>query len=231
MQVDLEVLRRYQVFLNYPYDPDYLPFAEALSFGVVAAGMVPITALDLTDPDTGRLEMLVKAITSCHYSAHDLSRCRGEGPDNLARMNMPIEMGMAMFYALSAQRGDHRCAFFVPQGYAYHEYASDLSGLDPLRYDENPASLVASVYDWLRRIGPDGIVSVQPTVAVREAFVEFGHRRDEIDGAGPDQMPSHAEVREVMYQVCAEHGWWDFRKNRIGQARFPEVPLRLRTSP
>src|SRR5215472_10996521 len=104
MQADLEVLRRYQVFLNYPYDTDFLPFAEALSFGVVAAGMVPVTALDQSDPDTGRLEMLVRAISSCHYSVHDLSRCRGGGPENFSRMNMPIEMGMAMFYALSAQR-------------------------------------------------------------------------------------------------------------------------------
>jgi hypothetical protein len=228
MQADLEVMRRYQVFLNYPYDSDYLPFAEALSFGVVAAGMVPITALDLTDPDAPRLEMIVEAITSCHYSAHDLSRCRGEGPGNFARMNMPMEMGMAMFHALSAQRSDHRCAFFVPSGYSYHEYASDLSGLDPLRYEENPAALLAIVYEWLRRIGPEGIVSKQPTVEVIEAFVEFSNRRDEIDGAGPDRMPSHVEVREVMYQVCDQHGWWDFRATKMGKARFPEVPLRLR---
>jgi hypothetical protein len=229
MRIDLDFMRRYQVFLNYPYDPDFLPFGEALEFGVVAAGMVPVTALDLTIPDAGRLEMLVKAIASCHYSAHDLSRCRGEGPDNLARMNMPIEMGMAMFHALSTQRSDHRCAFFVPSGYSYHEYASDLSGLDPLRYEENPDTLLAVAYEWLRDAGPDGIVSVQPTVDVVEAFLEFGGRRDEIDGAGPSRMPSHAEVREVMYQVCAEHGWWDLRGTKMGKARFPEVPLRLRT--
>ena len=185
MQLDLDFLRRYQVFLNYPYDPDYLPFAEALSFGVVAAGMVPVTALDLTVPDTGRLEMLVKAINNCHYSAHDLSRCRGEGPENFARMNMPIEMGMAMFHALSTQRIDHRCAFFIPADYAYQKYASDLSGLDPLRYGDKPTSLLAVVYEWLRDVGPSGIVSVQPTVDVVDAFAEFNSMRDQIDGAGP----------------------------------------------
>jgi hypothetical protein len=231
MQVDLDFLRRYQVFLNYPFDQAYLPFAEALSFGVAAAGMVPVTALDLTVPDTGRLEMLVKAITSCHYSAHDLSRCRGEGPDNLTRMNMPIEMGMAMFHALSTQRADHRCAFFVPNNYAYQQYASDLSGLDPLRYGEDPASLLAVVYEWLRDVGPSGIVSVQPTVDVIDAFAEFNSRRDAIDGAGPGGLPSHAEVREVMYQVCANQNWWDLRGTKMGKARFPEVPLRLRARP
>jgi hypothetical protein len=107
---ELDVFRRYQVFLNYPHDRDYRPFADALSFGVVAAGMIPLTALELTTPDTGRLEMLVTTIKSCHYSAHDLSRCHGESAENLARMNMPIEMGMAMFHALSTAHIDHRYA-------------------------------------------------------------------------------------------------------------------------
>src|SRR5262249_35722973 len=41
---------------------------------------------------------------------------------------------------------------------------SDLSGLDPLGYEQDPATLVVAVYRWLRRIGPEGIVSVQPTI-------------------------------------------------------------------
>lgn len=38
----------------------------------------------------------MKAIRGSKYSVHDLSRCRGEGDENLARFNMPLELGMAM---------------------------------------------------------------------------------------------------------------------------------------
>jgi hypothetical protein len=30
------------------------------------------------------------------YSIHDLSRCTGEGAENFARLNMPLEPGIAM---------------------------------------------------------------------------------------------------------------------------------------
>jgi len=118
-----------QVFLNYPFDTAFAPLADAMAFAVIAGGLLPVCALDFTVPDRPRLDMLVEAILNCHYSAHDFSRFTGEGLENLSRMNMPIEMGMALFYALHTQRRDHRCAFFVPTAHAYTAFASDLAGL------------------------------------------------------------------------------------------------------
>src|SRR5262249_15715886 len=104
MRQDLNIWREYQVFLNYPFDAAFAPFANALTFAFVASGLVPVCAKDLTPPENPRLQMLVEAIQACRYSCHDFSRSVGEGPENLARMNMPIEMGMALFHALSNQR-------------------------------------------------------------------------------------------------------------------------------
>nr|MDT0664519.1 hypothetical protein [Micromonospora sp. DSM 115978] len=104
MRRNLAAYREAQVFLNHPFDDEFSVTADALSFAVVAAGLVPVSARDLTTPDRGRLDILVDAIGSCDYSAHDLSRCHGGGKENFARMNMPIEMGLALFYALSTQR-------------------------------------------------------------------------------------------------------------------------------
>jgi hypothetical protein len=89
--------------------------------------------------------MLVVAISNCHYSIHELSRSRGEGHDNFARMKMPIETGMAMFHALHTQRRDHRCAFFVSKPCDYHRFASDLSGLDPKCHNGEEECLVRLV--------------------------------------------------------------------------------------
>ena len=105
---DLASFKHHQVFLNYPFDPDFASVAEALNFAVVAAGLIPVCALDLSAPDRPRLDMLIEAISSCHYSAHDLSPAKGEGEQNFARMNMPIEMGLALYPALTSQRSEQR---------------------------------------------------------------------------------------------------------------------------
>jgi len=39
---DLASFRHHQVFLNYPFDTDFLPIAAALNFAVVAAGQLPV---------------------------------------------------------------------------------------------------------------------------------------------------------------------------------------------
>src|SRR4051794_3208926 len=111
MMRDLRKYERHQVFLNYPYDDAYERLERAMEFAVVAAGMLPVSAKDLTLPDRSRLEMLVESIQNCHYSIHDFSRYVGSGRRNFARFNCPIEMGMALFYGLSSQRQSHRCAF------------------------------------------------------------------------------------------------------------------------
>jgi hypothetical protein len=86
--------------------------SAAPNFAVVAAGQLPVCALDLTAPDKPRFDMLIEAISCCYYSVHDLSRAKGEGTENFARMNMPLEMGLALYPALVSHRADHRCAFY-----------------------------------------------------------------------------------------------------------------------
>src|SRR3954466_15261665 len=113
MRRNLKGYANFQVFLNFPFDQEFAPLADAMNFAVVAAGLLPVCAYDLTAPDRPRLEMLVEAICQCSYSIHDLSRPYGEGDANFARMNMPVEMGMALFHALQSHRREHRCLFFV----------------------------------------------------------------------------------------------------------------------
>src|SRR5262249_25480807 len=142
MRTHLSTFKNFQVFLNYPFDAEFEPLAHAMHFAVVAAGLIPLCANDLSVPDRPRLEMLIDAIINCHYSAHDFSRFRGEGDRNLARFNMPIEMGMSLFHALQTQRQEHRCAFFVATPHDHHVFASDLAGLDPKHYDNDEIALL-----------------------------------------------------------------------------------------
>ena len=108
MRTNLATNPDFQVFLNYPYDERFEPFARAMHFAVIAGGLIPVCAWDFTSPDKPRLELLVEAIVNCSFSVHDLSRGKGEGPESYARMNMPLEMGMALFHALHTQRAANR---------------------------------------------------------------------------------------------------------------------------
>lgn len=217
-----------QVFLNYPFDPEFSKLANAMSFAVVAGGLIPLCARDLTSPDSPRLEMLVDAISNCHYSAHDFSRFTGEGSRNLARMNMPIEMGMAVFYAIKSQRQNHRCAFFVPTAHDYQAFASDLAGLDPKCHNNDEVRILVEMYEWLRNVVPPALFNTQPTADVVAKFQEFKQRLLNVNGSGEENSPSHEETRELMYQVCAECSWWDWRETRMGKEEFPAIPISLR---
>ena len=228
MRRNLAAYSNFQVFLNYPFDDGFAELADAMSFAVVASGLLPVCAFDLTAPDRPRLEMLVEAIKHCHYSAHDFSRPRGQGPNNFARMNMPLEMGMALFHALHTQRSSHRCVFFVPTPHDYREYASDLAGLDPRVHNNDAPRLLSDMYEWLRGVVPGAIFNSQPTIDILELFEAFKERRDRIRGGGVDGRPSHDEAREVMYQVCDDAGWWDWRGDKMGQEEFPRVPIAFR---
>jgi hypothetical protein len=225
MRRNLLAFRDYQVFLNYPFDAKFIGLENALHFPVVAAGLLPVCAKDLTVPDRPRLEMLVDAIQNCRYSAQEFSRTRGEGPLNLARMNVPIEMGMALFHALVTQRQDHRCAFFVPTPHDYHQFGSDLSGLDPLCHNNDPKQLLAGVYEWLRGAVPTANFNSVATIEVIRAYDAFCLKLKELLGSGADGSATHSETRELMYTMCGDLGWWDWRKIKAGIQEFPPIPL------
>ncbi len=214
----------YRVFLNYPFDEAFEPLAYAMHFAVVAAGLVPRCALDITLPDNLRLRDLVSLITSCRFSIHDLSRYKGEGEKNFARFNMPIEMGMALYYTLSTEYREHRCLTIVETEHDYHRYASDLSGLDLKYHSNDDVLMLTTVFDWLRKVkaGRSGVIA---TAEVREKYQDFKETLERVKGSGGDNKPTHDEAQEVMYKKCLEYDWWDWRTNSVFKDIFPELPL------
>jgi hypothetical protein len=140
-----------RVFINCPFDADYSEQLDAIVFTCVHVGFYPVTADSSGQSGRPRLERILTALSSCRYSIHDLSRCRGEGEDNLARFNMPLELGMAMaIRALSPSPEAHEYLVLVPdEQYLYQRYMSDLGGLDPQTHDGSTPRVVAEVLAWL----------------------------------------------------------------------------------
>lgn len=151
------------VFINCPFDDQFAPLFDAIVFAVIRCGFIPRSALESGSVSEPRMERIVQAIFSSKYSIHDLSRCRGEGSEQLARFNMPLELGIAMARRYkSARKADrHDWLLLVPEGHLYQRFLSDLSAWDPKTYDGRPESLVPHVVAWLAT-RPDAVSTPTP---------------------------------------------------------------------
>src|SRR5450432_1007128 len=113
------------VFINCPFDSAYSPLFDGILFTIVACGFTPRSALDSGSTFEPRVDRISRALFSSRYSIHDLTRCTGEGPENLARLNMPLELGMAMASRILAS-GDtaHEWLVMIAAGTTHEKFIS-----------------------------------------------------------------------------------------------------------
>jgi hypothetical protein len=139
------------VFINCPFDSDFEPFLDAIVFACVCCGLTPRSALETGTTSTPRVDRIVQALFTSKYSIHDLSRCKGEGSEQLARFNMPLELGMAMTlrFMPTKRKLSHDWLALVPAGHAYLRFVSDLRAYDLVTYDGTVQDLVPKVMAWL----------------------------------------------------------------------------------
>jgi len=118
---------------------------------VICCGFSARSALESGTIAEPRMTRITRAIFESKYSIHDLSRCRGEGDANLARFNMPLELGIAMARRyLNRRAGErHDWLVMVPTGHQYSRYISDLAGFDPVTHDGTERGLILAVMAWL----------------------------------------------------------------------------------
>jgi hypothetical protein len=143
--------RSTSVFINCPYDEEFQRLFDAVVFACTCCGFLPRSALEsgtVAEPRTARIR---RAILESKYSIHDLSRCKGEGNANLARFNMPLELGMAMAHRDLSKRADlkHDWLVLVPAGHVYQAFLSDIAGFDPETHDGSAPGIVTAVMKWL----------------------------------------------------------------------------------
>jgi hypothetical protein len=107
------------VFLNCPYDLEYQPLFDAAVMATVCCGFTPRSALESGTVAEPRMARITRAIFESKYSIHDLTRCKGEADANLARFNMPLELGIAMAlrYLTRSAAERHDWLVMVPAGH------------------------------------------------------------------------------------------------------------------
>ncbi len=143
------------IFLNCPFDKDYLPLFEALAFTILFCGFQPRTVFEILSGGEERLEKIFRLIGSCKYGVHDISRT--ELTDRLPRFNIPFELGL--FFG--AQRFDplqvrqKQSVILDKHRYRYQQFISDLAGIDVLNHEGRAQQMVRIVRDWLRNNSGD----------------------------------------------------------------------------
>jgi hypothetical protein len=196
---DLALDRSKSVFINCPFDAEYSALFEAIVFAAVCCGFVPRSALESGTVSEPRLVRIIRAVSNCKYSIHDLSRCTGEGSDNFARFNMPLELGMAMALRFMDPSNEHDWLVLVPRGHAYLRFVSDLAAYDPGTHDGSIPSVVVAVMSWLATRA-DAIPPVTPR-EVLELLPSFQSRRRELDAAWGG-YPPWADVIMTAIEVA-----------------------------
>jgi hypothetical protein len=177
------------VFINCPFDQDFASLFDAIVFATVCCGFLPRSALESGSVAEPRMERITRAIFSSKYSIHDLSRCRGEGDEHLARFNMPLELGIAMArrYTQTKKFERHDWLLLVPEGHQYIKFISDLAGFDPSRYDGTVKTLIPKVMAWLAT-RPDAVRTPTPQ-DVLAALTAFTTEKEKLKRQWGDEIP------------------------------------------
>lgn len=143
--------RARSVFINCPFDADYKPLFRATCFTILACGYTPRCALDHSDSGIVRFTAIVKTLTECGLSVHDISRVQLDRNSSLPRFNMPLELGADLGLRLygPARQRDRRILILDTEPHRYDTTLSDISGMDIEAHGDESDRIIRHVRNWL----------------------------------------------------------------------------------
>ena len=172
------------VFVNCPFDAQYLPLLRPLLFTIIYLGLSPRIALERLDSGEPRIQKIISLIKESKYAIHDLSRIKAAKKGEYYRLNMPFEIGLDVGCRLfkEGEWSKKSCLILEAQRYRYQAAISDLSNSDIAVHDDDPELVAAEVRNWLNNAA--GLRAPGPS-AIWGAFLEFmAANYDELKGRG-----------------------------------------------
>lgn len=145
------------VFINCPFDAQFLPLFHALVFTVYDCGYIARCALEVEDSGQVRIQKIQQIIAECRYGIHDISRTELDELNRLPRFNMPLELGLflgATWYG-DAQQRTKTCKILDTERFRFQKFCSDIAGQDISAHEGNPERAIKSIRDWLRSSKPE----------------------------------------------------------------------------
>jgi hypothetical protein len=139
------------VFINCPFDEQYKPISDAITFAIFDSGFRPRIALEENDTATERHSKIVRLIRECKYGIHDISRVETDAGSGLPRLNMAYECGL--FYGAkhfgSKEQKTKQILVLDSEQYRFQKILSDISGKDACSHDNDPFKAIGLVRGFL----------------------------------------------------------------------------------
>jgi len=142
------------VFVNCPFDTEYLPLLRPLLFTITYLDLELRIALENLDSGTARIEKIIGLITDSKFAIHDLSRLKAEKAGEFYRLNMPFELGLDVGCRRfrNGKWSEKQCLILETQRYRYQAALSDMSNSDIGVHNDDPAEVVSQVRNWLNNV-------------------------------------------------------------------------------
>lgn len=160
------------VFVNCPFDEEYLPLLRPLLFTILYVGLEPRIALERADSGELRLTKIVELIADSKYSIHDLSRSEAARAGEPYRLNMPFELGVDYGCRLFGRPKQREKVTLILEAkvHASKVAISDLAGVDIQCHQGDPYRVFRVVRNWLKSVSLP--MAVGPA-HIESAFTEF----------------------------------------------------------
>lgn len=138
------------VFINCPFDSNYISLLQPLLFTIMYLGYNPRIASERSDSGEIRFKKICELIEQSKISIHDLSRIRSVKKNEFYRLNMPFELGVDFGCRLfkSGQAKQKKCLILGKERYKYQKALSDISGSDIKSHNDNAEKLILQVRNW-----------------------------------------------------------------------------------
>ena len=148
---DQRIARFRNVFINCPFDDEYLNLREAIIFVVFDCGFIPRCALEEDDSGNVRFEKIQKIISESKYGIHDISRTEVNKKTKLPRFNMPLELGV-FIGAKKYGANRHKIKNYIildKKQYRYQSFISDIAGHDIRSHANKQSEIIKHIRNWL----------------------------------------------------------------------------------
>lgn len=159
-----------RVFINCPFDKDYLSILETITFCIINCGFLPVTASLERDSGEIRVRKITRLIKSCRYGIHDISRTE-LSTNKLPRFNMPFELGLDLGCRYFGSDTYKRHLILDKSKFRFQKFISDISGQDVAAHNNSPDTAMREVRDWLET--NSGKSSIPGPEEIRRRYKNF----------------------------------------------------------
>jgi hypothetical protein len=177
------------VFINCPFDSQYVPLLRALVFTCLYLDFSPRLAQTKSSSNI-RIDQIKKHIKMCKFGIHDLSRSKALSLGELPRFNMPFELGLdvgASEFGASKLKSK-RILVLDTERYHYQKVLSDIAGQDISSHEDNPKVLVKRVRDWFSNN------SNQKITPYSQIWIAYNQFTDDLSNT----LLAHFELEEIQ---------------------------------